>query len=264
MDWLGYESTAYTVALVASFLLIAVWEGWYPLRDLRTPTGARWAQHGLLFAAGAAFQALAVRSSPLMLAWSVRDAGWGLLNRPYPPWAVRVFLTLLALDLVRYLTHRLFHSFLWLWRIHEVHHSDTDYDVSTGVRFHPFEVAGAKAIYLAAVGLLAPPLEAVLLAEVHTVLLNAFSHANIALPDRWERALRRVIVTPGLHRIHHSTEFSDQNHNFGQTFVWWDRLFGTYREEALAGGEEFPTGVQGVTGNGALALLGAPFQKRPK
>ena len=262
MEGNGLESTVYSITFVASFLILALLEGRFPSHGLHEAVGARWARHGILLAVGAVTQALVLRLSPVAAAWSVRDSSWGLLNRDFLPLALRVGLALLALDFVRYLTHRLFHAFSVLWRIHEVHHSDEDYDVSTSVRFHPLEVIGAKALYVAAVLVLAPPAIAVLIAEALTALLNAFTHANVRIPEVWERGLRWVFVTPAAHRIHHSLDMSDQNTNFGQTFLWWDRMFGTYREEAR---RDEGTGVEGIPateGNGALALLTAPFRRR--
>ena len=266
MDWISYESTAYTVALVASLLVLAVVESWQPARALTQPTGSRWLSHGILFAGGAAFQAVLVRASPLLVAATVAEASWGCLNRPWLPAAVRFVGAILLLDLVHYGTHRLFHAFGWLWRIHEVHHSDEDYDVATSVRFHPLEVAGGKVLYLAAIALLAPPLAAVFVAEVHTALLNSLVHANIALPPGLERLVRLVFITPDLHRLHHSRDVAEQNRNFGQTFVWWDWLFGTYAAVPRAPGEAFSTGVAGLpagTYAGVAKLFTEPFASRP-
>ena len=261
MDWLGYESTAFTLAFVASFLLLAIVEGLRPARPLTQPTERRWLAHGVLFLGAIAIQGILLRTSPILMALLVAGHPWGVLNQVWLPHVARFALAILLLDLVRYLTHRLFHAFGWLWRVHEVHHSDVDYDVSTAARFHPLEVGGAKALYVAAVAVLAPPVAAVFFAEIHTVLLNTLVHANVSFPPVVERLARLVFITPDLHRIHHSLDITEQNRNFGQTFVWWDRLFGTYAPAGRGNG----TGVAGLPSSrygGVVALFTAPFEGR--
>ena len=122
-----------------------------------------------------------------------------------------------------------------LWRVHEVHHSDPDYDVSTAARFHPIEVVSVQGAYLAAVALLAPPPIAVFLSELLTVVLNLFAHANASFPRKVEKCLGIVFMTPDVHRIHHSADEADHSRNFGQTFIWWDRIFGTYLSQPRVG-----------------------------
>lgn len=261
MDWLGYESTAFTLVFVGSFLLLALVEGLRPAHPLSQPAERRWLAHGALFAGGAALQAIVLRTSPVLMAMLAAQRPWGVLHQPWLPEMARFALAILLLDLVRYFTHRLFHAFGWLWRIHEVHHSDSDYDVSTAARFHPLEVVGAKALYVGAVALLAPPVAAVFVAEIHTALLNTLVHANISFPPAVERLARLAFITPDLHRIHHSLDIADQNRNFGQTFVWWDWAFGTY----APAGHTHRTGVAGLPAaryRGIAGLFAAPFERR--
>lgn len=263
MPWMEFEVTALWTVIVVSFLAMGMWEGARPRQSLSMAPERRWGAHLLLFMLGGGAQAVVFRLSPLVLAVSVAASPWGLLNRPWLPFAVQFVAAILLLDLVRYFTHRLFHRISFLWRIHEVHHSDADYDVSTAGRFHPLELIGAHALYLAAILLLAPPLAAVFFAELHTALLNVFAHSNVAIPAGVERALRRVLITPDLHRLHHSANPMHHRHNFGQTFVWWDRLFGTYLPGKPAG-EVLVAGVPGVPPEiGLLALIAEPFRRRP-
>ncbi len=267
MDWIALESTAFTIAFVGSFLFLAVWESRRPWRTPTQSTERRWMAHGFLFAGAVVFQSALIRSSPLVVALAVAGKPWALLNRSWLPWPAQFAIAILLLDLVHYATHRLFHAFRMTWRIHEVHHSDVDYDVSISVRFHPLEVAGSRALYLAAIAILAPPLAAVFISEVHTTLLNTLVHANIAWPPRLERALRLIFITPELHRIHHSSDIAEQTSNFGQTLVWWDRLFGTYRASAKLSPAEFATGVAGLPAGsyqGTAALFTEPFRRRPE
>ena len=265
MDWVGLESTAFTITFVSSFLLLAVWESWYPARPLKGSAERRWVAHATLFAGAVIFQSLLIRTTPLLLAAAVADKPWGLRYGNWLPWPAQFAMAILLLDLTHYGTHRLFHAFRLGWRIHEVHHSDVDFDVSLAVRFHPLEVAVSRMLYLVVVGVLAPPLAAVFFSEVHTTLLDALVHANISWSPRLERVLRLVFITPELHRIHHSSDVQDQNCNFGQTLVWWDRFLGTYRARARLGSEEFKTGVADLpkgSYEGIVALFAAPFQRR--
>jgi sterol desaturase/sphingolipid hydroxylase (fatty acid hydroxylase superfamily) len=265
MDWVALESTAFTVAFVGSFIILAIWESLRPWCTLTGSTERRWMKHGILFAVSVVLQSVAIRTSPLLVAQTVAGKPWALLNGSWLPWPVQFAIALLLLDFVHYATHRLLHAFRVGWRIHEIHHSDTDYDISISVRFHPLEVAGNRVLYLAAIAVLAPPLAAVFVSEVLSTLINALVHANIELPQRLERALRLAFITPELHRIHHSSDVGEQNSNFGQTLVWWDRLFGTYQGSARLNSAEFTTGVANLppgSDAGVWSLLAAPFRRR--
>ncbi|HET9700669.1 MAG TPA: sterol desaturase family protein, partial [Burkholderiales bacterium] len=163
-----------------------------------------------------------------------------------------------------YLQHVMFHAVPVLWRLHRVHHADPDFDVTTGARFHPIEILLSMLIKLAVIALLGAPAVAVLAFEI---LLNAaamFNHANVRLPDGVDRILRWFLVTPDMHRIHHSMEVAEANSNFGFNLPWWDRLFATYREAARLPQERMVIGVQGLTGRVECVLLPGllvmPFQ----
>ena len=266
MNWVERESSVLTFVFVASFLLLAVWESRSAARCLTQSTERRWLAHGILFASAAAFQSVLLRVSPVVAALAAANNPWGWLNRDWMPSPIRFVAAILILDLVYYATHRLFHSLGFLWRIHEVHHSDGDYDVSVAVRFHPLEVVGTRVLYLVAIALVAPPAAAVFVAEVHTTIFNMLVHANISLPPSLERMARLVFITPDLHRIHHSIDLEDQNCNFGQTFVWWDRLFDTHRTSANAGTAALTTGTVVPDGSyGSIAaLFTEPFKRRSR
>ena len=263
MSWTQAESSTVTIAFAAGFLLLAIWETRYPARPLKGSTERRWLSHGALLLAAAVVQSVVLRTSPVLVAISLRDASWGMLNRPWMPWILQAAATILLLDFVHYLTHRLFHAVGPLWRVHELHHSDTDYDVSVAVRFHPIEVVVTRAAQLGTIAIFCPPTEAVLGAELLSTVLNLTAHANITLPARLERVCRWIFITPDVHRIHHSSDPIDLNCNFGQSFVAWDRLFGTYRATSGAPSANFATGVPGLPEEGQsniLAMMIGPFR----
>ncbi len=165
---------------------------------------------------------------PVALAASRWGAG-GLLAGT--PWWAAAGLGVLVLDFAIWLQHVLFHRVSWLWRLHRLHHADTGFDVSTALRFHPAEILLSIAYKLAWVWVLGPPPEAVLAFEIGLNALAMFNHANLALSPRWDAALRRVWVTPDVHRVHHGARADEMHTNFGFNVVWWDKLFGTYREQ---------------------------------
>jgi sterol desaturase/sphingolipid hydroxylase (fatty acid hydroxylase superfamily) len=171
--------------------------------------------------------------------------GWGLLNHFQVPFWIAVPLAVVAMDFVIWLQHVMVHAVPALWRLHRVHHADLDYDVTTGARFHPIEIALSMLIKFAAITVLGPPVLAVVIFEV---LLNAtamFNHANIRIPAAVDRVLRGFVVTPDMHRVHHSVEDDETNSNFGFNLPWWDHLFGTYRDQPRAGHEAMTIGIHG-------------------
>ncbi len=192
--------------------------------------------------------------------WAERQ-GWGLLRAADAPSWLEAAAAIVALDLVVYLQHRLFHAVPWLWRMHRIHHADLHFDVTTGVRFHPFEIALSTLIKGGAIVALGASPVSVLVFEV---ILNAgslFSHANGILPAQLDRRLRRVFVTPDMHRVHHSVVIAEQNTNFGFNVSWWDRMFGTYRPAPAEPHESMPIGVadwRGPRTHSIVALLSDP------
>lgn len=191
--------------------------------------------------------------------------GWGLLNLVGLSAAVEIAVAVVALDLLIYGQHVLFHAVPWLWRVHRVHHADLEFDLTTGLRFHPIEILLSMAIKIAAVVLLGAAALAVLLFEV---LLNAtamWSHSNIRLPFGADRLIRRLIVTPDMHRTHHSVVPRETHSNFGFNLALWDRLFGTYRAEPQAGHEGMIIGISEHRSVADLRLdrmLVQPFRKQ--
>jgi sterol desaturase/sphingolipid hydroxylase (fatty acid hydroxylase superfamily) len=169
------------------------------------------------------------------LAWMAQDQGFGLFNLVSAPIWLAIIVSFLLLDFAIWAQHMLLHRVPFLWRLHRVHHGDTVMDVSTALRFHPFEILASLAYKAAIVVLLGAPAVAVLMFEMALGAGALFTHANIALPKGLERTMRYLFITPSLHLIHHSPNPVETNSNFGFSFNFWDRAFGTYRAARLNG-----------------------------
>jgi sterol desaturase/sphingolipid hydroxylase (fatty acid hydroxylase superfamily) len=180
---------------------------------------------------------------PMALAAQLRSQNLGIFPFLGLPLAAEIVLCILILDLAMYGQHRAFHAWRPLWRLHRMHHADTFFDFSTGVRFHPLEILISMAYKLALVALLAPPPLAVLAFEIILNSAAMFNHANFFLPLRLDRILRLALVTPDMHRIHHSTDGREFNRNFGFCFPWWDHFFATYQDQPARGHETMPLGL---------------------
>jgi sterol desaturase/sphingolipid hydroxylase (fatty acid hydroxylase superfamily) len=171
------------------------------------------------------------------------ERGWGIFqNIALPNW-LTIPIAVIVLDFAIYLQHVLFHSVPLLWRLHMVHHADLDMDVTTGIRFHTVEILVSWVIKLAAVVMLGAPPLSVLLFEILLNATSMFSHGNIRLKGGLDRWLRLVVVTPDMHRVHHSATVTETNSNFGFNLPWWDYFFGTYRSQPAAGHEAMTIGL---------------------
>ena len=236
------------------FGAVALWELAAPRRKPFFDRRSRWPHNlGLLLVDVLVLRVLAPGAA-IAVAWAAQEQGWGLLGALSLPSWLAVLIGVVLLDLAIYFQHVMFHAVPTLWRLHRVHHTDLDFDVTTGTRFHPVEIVistGIKCTAVAAIG--APPV-AVLIFEV---LLNAtamFNHANASLPARVERWVRLLVVTPDVHRVHHSVRYEESSSNFGFNLPWWDRLFGTYRAQPAAGHEAMTIGVDAFRSAGELRL----------
>ena len=218
--------------VLAVLMLVELWRPW---RIAQQQRGARWPSNLGLVVLDSLLVRLIFPLGAAGVAILAEVKGWGLFNLVALPSYIVLPLGIIALDLVIYAQHVAFHMVPWLWRLHRVHHADTVLDVTTGLRFHPVEIVLSMLIKAGAVLALGVPAGAVIAFEV---LLNAtamFNHANIVLPGWLDRALRWIVVTPDMHRVHHSVEPSETNSNFGFNLPWWDRLFGTYQDGPRAG-----------------------------
>jgi sterol desaturase/sphingolipid hydroxylase (fatty acid hydroxylase superfamily) len=236
-----------TIIRLAFFLgvlgLVAVWEALAPRRRRALGRWTRWPSNLAITALNSLLLGLAVPVTAAGFALLCEQRGWGLLNELDLPRWLAIVLGVLVLDLVIYLQHVLFHAVPALWRLHRMHHADLDIDVTTGARFHPIEIAASMTIKLAAIAALGTSAEAVLAFEILLNATSMFNHGNIRLPSGLDRVLRWIVVTPDMHRVHHSVVPRETNSNFGFNMPWWDRLFGTYRPHPEAGHEAMTIGI---------------------
>lgn len=229
------------------FALFAFLEVLMPRRERNQPRSKRWVTNWSITILNTVTLRLMAVLLPLLAVGAAIDAtaqGWGLLNTlAWPSW-IEVILAILILDLAIWAQHLITHKIPVLWRLHRVHHADVDMDVTTAIRFHPVEIALSMLLKIGLVYLLGPSAVAVILFEV---LLNGtalFNHANIRLPLRFDAALRRVLVTPDMHRVHHSVHRSEHDSNYGFALSVWDRLFGTYVAQPAAGHDKMRVGLE--------------------
>ncbi|MBI4756816.1 MAG: sterol desaturase family protein [Betaproteobacteria bacterium] len=227
------------------FAAVALWELAAPRRALTLSRALRWPANLGLVALNTVLLRIIFPLAGAGVAAFCAARGWGLIHHFQVPLAVAMPLAVIALDFVIWLQHVMVHAVPALWRLHRVHHADPDYDLTTGTRFHPLEIVLSMLIKFAAIVVVGAPVAAVVVFEV---LLNAtamFNHGNVRLPARLDRILRGFVVTPDMHRVHHCVEDDEANSNFGFNLPWWDRLFGTYRDQPRAGHAGMSLGIRG-------------------
>jgi len=250
---------------LGTFFVLALLERMAPRRVLSTPKPARWfANLGIV-----TLDTLLVRFLfpvlPVGFALLCQQEGWGLLNYFHAPFGLAVFAGVVLFDFFIYIQHVLFHHVPTLWRLHMIHHADLDFDLTTGIRFHPVEIILSMGIKLGLVYLFGPPALSVILFEV---ILNAtamFNHSNLKLPLGLDGVLRLFIVTPDMHRVHHSVILRERNSNFGFNLSLWDRIFGTYRPQPERGHDGMVIGLANFRDPSRLSLLhllAMPFTRR--
>ena len=248
------------------FLAMALAERWAPRRRAGTATAPRWiANLGLVIVDNLLLRLLSAASA-VGTALAVEAQGWGVFSRLlWPPWCEGLA-AIVVLDFAIYLQHVLFHAVPLLWRFHRVHHSDRDFDVTTGVRFHPVEVLLSVLYKMAVVAVLGLPAVAVLAFEVLLNATSLFNHGNVFLPLGVDRVLRWFLVTPDMHRVHHSPLRVETDSNFGFNLPWWDRLFGTYRAQPTSAHDAMGIGLDGLRQPDRwplVGLLAMPFWRNP-
>ena len=227
--WIIENETAIRLSFFFGiFLLVALWEVLTPRRPLNYSKPVRWYSNiGLVFINSIVMRYLFPNiASGLAILASQR--GWGLFNNYNIPYTFVIIISLLLQDGAIYIQHAMFHYLPLLWRFHRMHHTDTDLDVTSGARFHPVEIIISMCIKLSVIAVLGPPVEAVIIFEVLLNLTAMFNHGNIYIPPKIDQMLRCFVVTPDMHRVHHSISSKETNSNFGFNFPWWDAMFGTY------------------------------------
>ena len=261
-----FDASARLAFFMAGFVIIALLEAWLPRRARSYPRRARW-PHNL---GVAVLNQLVIRfllpTSAIALAILFEASGLGLLQLTELPAWLDFLLALLLLDLAIYLQHRLFHLVPFLWRLHAMHHADQDFDVTTGIRFHPVSVLLSALIKLGAIALIGPAAAAVFVFEVILNTTSMFNHSNLRLPEALDRGLRLLIVTPDMHRVHHSSNEVEMNRNFGFNFPWWDRIFGTYQSDPDQGHEAMTIGLatfRSAAEQHSLRMLTQPWRLPP-
>lgn len=244
------------------FVLVALWELLAPRRPLTTSKTARWVSNLGITVLNPVAVRLLFPLMPMGVALLAHKSGWGLLNNFTLPHRLEVVVGVIALDFVIYLQHVMFHTVPVLWRLHMIHHADLDFDVTTGLRFHPIEIMLSLIIKLAVVVLIGAPALGVLIFEVLLNATSMFNHGNIRLPLGIDWKLRLLVVTPDMHRVHHSVAIRETNSNFGFNLPWWDRLLGTYRDQPAAGHQGMSIGLSQFRDAQRLSLpwmLALPF-----
>jgi len=240
---LSNEATIRLSFFLGVFAAMAIWEMIAPRRALSVSKLVRWANNLALVFLNTLLLRLLFPAAAVGAAAFAGDHGWGLLNYYDVHPLIAVIVSVIAMDFIIYLQHVMVHAIPALWRLHRVHHADPDYDVTTGARFHPVEIILSMLIKFATIAVLGPPVVAVVIFEIVLNATAMFNHSNIQLNLQVDKWLRLLLVTPDMHRVHHSVEDDEANSNFGFSLPWWDRLFGTYRDQPRGGHKNMRIGI---------------------
>lgn len=264
--WLmEHEAALRLGSFVAVLAVLAIAERIWPARGDARPARRQLANLGLM-AINTALLRLVFPVLAVAVALSVHSRQGGLFGLLGLPAWVEILVTVVVMDAAIYWQHRLLHVIPVLWRMHRVHHTDLGFDVTLGVRFHPLEMAFSMVVKLGLVLLLGAPAVGVILFEILLAAASLFTHADFAFPPRVERWLRAVVVTPSMHRTHHSVLREETDSNYGFLLSAWDRLFASYRRRPVRPEREMPIGLLAWRAPGALglpALLLQPFRREP-
>jgi sterol desaturase/sphingolipid hydroxylase (fatty acid hydroxylase superfamily) len=245
------------------FITVALWELASPRRTLALPRKVRWFSNIGLTVLNSLILRLLFPTAAIGVAIFASEQGIGLLNYYQFSAVFSIVLSLILMDAMIYFQHVIFHAIPAFWRIHRVHHADMDYDLTTGARFHPLEIILSMLFKFITIISLGPPIVAVVIFEIMLNGLAMFNHGNLRLPKNIDALLRKLLVTPDMHRVHHSVREDEANSNFGFNLSIWDRLFGTYIAEPAKGHVDMPIGIQGLRNphqtNHLPGMLAMPF-----
>ncbi|WP_283789196.1 sterol desaturase family protein [Bermanella sp. WJH001] len=267
-QWLiDHEPMVRSVCFFSILIIMMLWEALSPKRPRKYTRLLRWSQNIALVFLNSFIIRLVLPLATISVALYAQQHNFGLFNKFefHPVFAF--ILTIILFDMAIYWQHRIFHMVPWLWSLHKVHHVDQDIDVTTGSRFHTIEILISLLIKFSLVLVLGPPVVAIMVFEI---ILNAtamFNHANVALPSKLDRLLRVLLVTPDMHRVHHSTILDESNRNFGFNLSCWDRIFNSYQAQPSKGHLGMDIGVKDYTDPRTTqylpAMLWLPFAKKP-
>lgn len=255
-------SQLYALVYFGAIIIVALLEHVRPRRTPGDTLRLRWFGNFSLTILGALL--VRILFPVVGVGWAVvcADHGWGVLNQVGGSWWTKLAVTIVVIDLANYVQHVILHRVPVLWRMHRTHHSDLDYDFTTGARFHPFETVYSTAVVMAVILVLGPPPAAVMVSQALSVAVAFVEHANLRIPPALDGILRLVVVTPDMHRIHHSQDLREGDSNFSNMFSWWDRLFGTYVDQPAAGHDGIAFGVAELAERKHLTvpwMLAQPF-----
>ncbi len=249
---------------VSVLIVVAVWETIFPKRDWQLSRISRWLNHVSLSFVNTLLVRLFIPLTIAAYAIQLEELNIGILNWLNLPFWISVIVGVILLDLAIYAQHVFFHKLDFFWRLHRMHHTDLDFDVTTGIRFHPVEILISMLIKFAVITVLGPPALAVILFEILLNATSMFNHGNIQVPKSLDKVLRYFIVTPDMHRVHHSIIRSETDSNFGFNLPWWDRLFGTYKSQPIEGHSGMTIGLsifRDRKENRIDRLISQPFRK---
>ncbi len=250
-----YEAMLRLGFFLGILLLMALWEFLQPFRKTVFPKPARWLNNLSLVVLNTLVLRFVFPAAAVGMALLAQERGWGFLSLfDWPLWLL-VPVSVVILDFMIWLQHVTVHAIPVLWRLHRVHHADRDFDVTTGLRFHPLEILLSMCIKFVVIAALGPPVVAVIIFEIILNGMAMFNHGNVRLPQPLDKLLRLLLVTPDMHRVHHSVLDHETNSNFGFNLSVWDRLFGTYIAQPDAGQENMQIGIHGFSDRVQVARL---------
>jgi sterol desaturase/sphingolipid hydroxylase (fatty acid hydroxylase superfamily) len=246
-DWLLHTENLLRLSFfITVFLVMVLWEYLKPRRALTQSKSTRWMNNLSIVLIDVLCLRIVFPVTAVSMAQIVQQYSWGLFNHLEVVFGLKVLISFVLLDLVIYLQHVMFHAVPLFWRFHRMHHVDLDFDVTTGIRFHPIEILFSMLIKFAAIIIIGAPMIAVLIFEITLNATSLFNHSNIKMPLIIDKVLRFMIVTPDMHRVHHSDIPSETNSNYGFNLSVWDRLFATYIDKPQKGHEKMIIGVSSI------------------
>lgn len=239
---------------IGVFAIMGTWELAAPRRVLKTSKAARWFNNLSIIVLNAVLVRWIFPILAIAVAYLSAERGWGIFHSIQLPPLMAGLISVIVLDLAIYTQHVIFHHLMPLWRLHMMHHTDLDFDVTTGARFHPLEILLSMAIKIVVVVALGAPPWSVLVFEILLNATSMFNHSNVYIPFGIDRVLRCFVVTPDMHRVHHSVIIKETNSNYGFNFSWWDRLFRTYRAQPVKGHTDMNIGLANFRNSHKLTL----------